>query len=199
MSKGMISVLVSLVFFALSAAVVSAANIYKVVDKDGNVTYTDQRPADGSEPVKLPPLSVVETEKPAVAPATAGAEATAEEEKPLTARELRNMYRDFRIIQPQNEETFWGTANTVVVSWGSSEPVNDDMRVKLFVNGQSQDVPAAGSVSLTLERGEHKVYAELRDAGNRRIMTTDIVTFFVKQHSRNFGIRRPLPASHYGF
>ena len=39
------------------------AQVYKVVDEDGNVTFTDQAPADGSKPVELPPISVIEAPK----------------------------------------------------------------------------------------------------------------------------------------
>ena len=187
MSKGLIPVLVSMIVLALPLADLSAAEIYKVVDKDGNVTFTDQKPAEGAQPVDLPPLSVVETdidvpEKPATAEA-----AEAEEAKPPTLRDLRREFSDFRIIQPANEETFWGTANTVTVSWGSSKPVPEGMNVTLFVNGKGQKVPASGSISLILDRGEHKVYAELRDSANRSIVKTETVIFFVKQHSANFG------------
>ena len=195
MNKGLIVVLVLL--FSLPVAV--AGEIYKVVDKDGKDTYTDQRPAAGAEPMDLPPLSVVETEKPPAPVVAAESEGGEAGEKPLTAREMRRLYKDFRIIQPQNEETFWGTANTVVVSWGTSQALPDDMRAVLYVNGKPQDVPGAGSVSLTLERGEHSVYVELRDGGNRRVTTTETVTFFVKQHSANFGVRRSLATPQYGF
>jgi hypothetical protein len=37
-----------------------------------------------------------------------------------------------------------------------------------------------------LDRGEHNVYAELKDAQGRRIARTDTVTFFMKQGSQNF-------------
>ena len=195
MNKGLIVVLVLLV----SLPFVYAGDIYKVVDKDGNVTFTDQKPAAGAQPMDLPPLSVVETEKPPAPAVTAESGGGEDGDKPLTPREMRRLYKDFRIIQPQNEETFWGTANTVVVSWGTSQALTDDMRAVLYVNGQPQDVPGAGSVSLTLERGEHSVYVELRDGGNRRITTTETVTFFVKQHSANFGIRRSLATPQYGF
>jgi len=194
MHKGMIPVLVSLFFLAMSAAPVSSANIYKVVDENGNVTYTDQKPSPGSQPIDLPPLSVVETTKPDV-PAVTSESA---EEKTATPRDLRKQFSDFRIIQPQNEETFWGTANTVVVSWGSSKTIPEDMKSVLYVDGDARNVPGSGSVSLTLDRGEHQVYAELRDARNRRVVTTDTVTFFVKQHSVNFGSVLPAARPRFG-
>ena len=165
MNTGMISaLLVSLSSLVLLLALYPATaegEIYKVVNPDGSVTFTDQRPSAGAEPVELKPLSVVETD-------IQVPEAAAEDEaKEPTARELRRQFRDFRIIQPQNEETFWGTQNTVVISWGASQPVPDNMNVALYVDGQRQDAPASGSVSLAFERGEHQAYAELRDARNR--------------------------------
>ena len=81
------------------------------------------------------------------------------------------------------------TANTVVVAWGASQPPLPDMSARLYVDGTPRDVPAAGNLSLTLDRGEHKVYAELLDARKRRIVTTETVTFFV--HQASVGFNRP--------
>lgn len=181
MNKGMIRIIVVSILALLAAGAAWSGEIYKVVDKDGNVTFTDQAPGDGSKPIDLPDLSVVETE-PAAAQTPAAATGAEEPTEP-TMRELRRLYRDFSITQPDNEETFWGTANTVVVGWGSQVPPTPDMNVQLFIDGQAREVPGSGSISLTLDRGEHQVYAELRNARNRPIVTTDTVTFFVMQHS----------------
>ncbi len=197
MNKGMIKTLICLPLLLLPLLAFSEGEIFKVVDKDGNVTFTDQRPNDEAQPMDLPPLSVVETDiQVPAAPAEGAGAAVAEEDKPLTARELRRKFRDFRIRSPQPEETFWGTANSVVVSWGSSQPIPPEMSVMLFVDGEGQKAPAQGGVNLTLDRGEHQVYAELRDARNRRIVRTETVTFFVKQHSVNFN--RPAVGSGNG-
>lgn len=186
MSKGWIPVLVSLAFLFTPLAAVSEGQIYKVVNPDGSVTFTDQKPAPGAEPVKLKPLSVIETDI-QVPETTAGTEVESEAVvKEPTARELQRMFRDFRITQPQNEETFWGTANQVTVSWGASKAIPEDMRVILYVNGEGQNVPVSGSTVLSLDRGEHQVYAVLRDANNRRVVSTETVKFFVKQHSAGF-------------
>ena len=187
MNKGMISTLITLAFFLLPLAAFSQGEIYKVVDENGNVTFTDQRPATGAEPMDLPPLSVIETD---VQVPDTPATAADQEPKPPTSSELRKQFRDFSITQPEQEQTFWGTANTVVVSWGSSQAIPPEMSVTLYVDGAGQKAPATGGVSLTLERGEHQVRAELRDERGRRIVTTKTVTFFVKQHSQNFNRAR---------
>lgn len=189
MNKGMVSTITWVVFLLLPLLAFSEGEIYKVVDKDGNVTFTDQRPGASAKPMDLPPLSVIETD--VQTPASAGAvDPAATEPKELTVRELKKQFRDFRIIQPEQDQTFWGTQNTVVVTWGSSEPITPDMNVVLFVDGKSQQAPALGSVTLTLDRGEHTVYAELRSSNNRRIIATQPVTFFIKQATVN-NVRRP--------
>ena len=193
MSKGMIKAILITGGFLMSVSTAWAGEIWKIVDEDGNVVYTDQRPKDGSAPMDLPELSVIETDIP-VNQTPAGAENV----KAPTASELRNVYRDFRIITPLPEETFWGTANTVVISWTSQTPLTPDLNVRLYVDGKSQAAPATGSVSLTLDRGEHKVFAELRDARNRRIIRTGSVTFFVKQYSVNINRPRPTPSGGSG-
>jgi hypothetical protein len=167
-----------------------AADVWKVVDEDGNVSYTDQPPEDGSAPMKLPELSVIETDYQAPAPPGAAGEG---ESKEPTTRELRKLYRDFQITRPLPEETFWGTANTVMIAWGSTTALTPGMSVRLVVDGKAQTAPASGSVALTLDRGEHRVSAELRDSSNRRIVAADPVTFFVKQNSANFNRPRPVP------
>jgi hypothetical protein len=183
MTKGMIKTIVVSITALVLAGTAWCGEIYKVVDKDGNVTFTDQSPGDGTQPMTLPELSVIETGA-ADAQATAPAAAAAEEPSGPTPRELRQMYSDFSITQPDNEETFWGTANAVTVSWGSQTAPTADMNVLLYVNSQPQKVAGSGSTSLTLDRGEHQVYAELLNAQNRRIVATETVTFFVMQNSR---------------
>ncbi|MEJ2385437.1 MAG: DUF4124 domain-containing protein [Xanthomonadales bacterium] len=173
----------------LVAAPAAVAEIYKIVNPDGTVTYTDQRPHSGAEPVDLPPLSVVETDIDTDVLAKPAEDAS----KEPTLRDLRRQFRDFRITQPENEETFWGTGNTVTISWGASRAIPDTMSVVLYVDGQKQAAPPSGGVSLTLDRGEHQAYAELRHANGQLVTKTETVTFFVKQYSQNFGQPRPSP------
>jgi len=171
------------------------AQVYKVVDAQGNVTYTDQAPADGSAPMVLPELSIIKTDnqdKVPVSDADAGvADAAAPAE--LTPRELRKMYKDFRITRPLPEETFWGTANSVVISWGSSAAFQPGMQVRVIVDGTAHSGTEDGMLALTLDRGEHTVSADLLDERGRKIASTQKVTFFIKQQTVSAPAPRPTP------
>jgi hypothetical protein len=184
MKNVMKSTLVTLVFLLLSFTAFAQGEIYKVVDKDGNVTFTDQRPSADAQPMDLPPLSIIATD-PLNPPPVVPEEGALEDEQPAppTPSDLRKLYRDFRITRPTPEETFWGTENSVVITWQTSQPILPQLRVVVMVDGSEQQATGSGSLSLTLDRGEHQVYAELRDERNRRIVRTDTVTFFIQQHS----------------
>ena len=62
MNKGLIIALAFCLVLPAPLAAQSSGEIYKVVDEHGNVTFTDQRPSSGAQPMDLPPLSVIETD-----------------------------------------------------------------------------------------------------------------------------------------
>ena len=159
--------------------------IYKVVDKDGNVTYTDQAPGDGSEPMDLPELSVVTTDYEVDQTATSQTDPDPllTEEDDNSPKALRKLYRDFRISRPVAEETFWGTENTVVVAWECSAALQDGMTVRFTVDGAAQTASTENMLGITLDRGTHTVNAAILDARGRPVATTETVTFYVHQQN----------------
>jgi hypothetical protein len=170
------------------------AQIYKSVDKDGNVVYSDQPPSPDAKPVELPGLSVVEAvPRPGTAPGAGAAGEGAE--KPLSLQELRRMYRDFAITSPAQEEWIQGTGNSVTISWGMREPPQPGMMVIPMINGNALPPVSASSVTLQeVARGEHVVSARLVDAQRRTVANASPVTFFMRQFSTNFRRNPATPA-----
>ena len=155
------------------------AQVYKVVDENGNVTFTDRPPADGSKPMDLPPLSVIETPDYQMPSSQV---ATEEEDKEIPLRTLRRDYRDFAIISPLAEATVWGPEQSVSIAWSVGKQLQAGMSVSIFIDGKllttsTQPIIPAGA----LERGEHTVTAQLKDVKNRTIATAAPITFYVRQ------------------
>lgn len=157
------------------------AQVYKVVDEDGNVTFTDQAPADGSKPVELPPISVIETPVYETKPvAKEGEAAEGEEEIPLG--QLRRNYRDFAIISPMQEESVWRPDGPIPVTWSVGNALQQGMQVTIYLDGSRYTSTTQSMVAINgLDRGEHTLRAEIRDQKNRVISTAETVTFFVRQ------------------
>ncbi|MBT8062764.1 MAG: DUF4124 domain-containing protein [Xanthomonadales bacterium] len=170
------------------------AEVYKVVDENGNVTYTDQPPDSDSVPVELPGLSIISPQQAPVGRRTA--EQASEEGEPevTSIRDLRRSYRDFAIVSPQQDESLWGTDNTATIAWDTQYQLQAGMSVIVYLDGKAQ--PATNSpvsVFTELDRGEHKVRAELFDNKNRKVATSPTVTFYIKQQSINFPANRNNP------
>ncbi len=171
------------------------AEIYRVVDEDGNVIYTDQPPTPDATPMTLRGLSVVEF-KATPKPTGDGAdEGEAEAAGATTSlRDLRRQYRDFSLVSPTADQTFWGTENQATIAWNAGAALQSGMEVTVYLDGRA--LPPTTNAAIPtgrLDRGTHRVYAELRDGMKRRVATTDTVSFHVKQFSANFNRPQPTP------
>ena len=187
--------LIAIAFLLTVIAGPVTAQVYKTVDEDGNVTYTDQPPKEGSKPIDLPPLSIIEAptyERPAKA-ADGGAED--EDGKEMSLRDLRRNYRDFAIVSPQQEESIWSPENKITtVAWSTPYQLQPGMTVTVSVDGMKQTPTSEQIIPVIgLERGEHTVTAELKDAKNRLVATAETVTFFIRQPGLYNSRPRPTP------
>ena len=183
-----------MIFFAsllTTAASPLVAQVYKVVDEDGNVTFTDKPPADGSKPIDLAPISIIEAPTYEKAPVATEED---EAEKEMSLGYMRRVYRDFAITSPAQEESVWKPDGPIAVTWGARTDLQPGMNVTLYLDGKRHTTTAQPMVPLSgLDRGEHTLKAELRDSRNRVVTTSETVTFFVRQPNvfTNPGVRRP--------
>jgi len=183
--------LITIVLTVFTAPVL--AQVYKSVDADGNVTYTDRPPSAGAEPVELRPISVIEAPiyEP---PATPGDDAAAGEgDKEMSLGYLRKNYADFSIISPMQEESVWHPETPVTAAWQTRYTLQEGMQVIIYLNGNELVKTTSPIVPLgKLNRGEHTLQAQLKDAKNRRIATATPVTFFIRRP--NIYTSRPGPS-----
>ena len=183
--------MIFLVSLLTTAASPLMAQVYKVVDEDGNVTFTDKPPADGSKPIDLAPISIIEAPTYEKAPVAAEED---EAEKGMSLGYMRRVYRDFAITSPAQEESVWKPDGPIAVTWGARTDLQPGMKVTLYLDGKRHTTTAQPMVSLSgLDRGEHTLKAELRDSRNRVVTTSETITFFVRQPNvfTNPGVRRP--------
>jgi len=180
----------------LFTGLAAQAEVYKTVDEDGNVVFTDQQPTPDAEPLKMRELSVVPV--PEMAPKAVRAKENQgnEDGEVVDLGALRRGYRDFRITQPMPEQTFTGTSNVATVAWDTQYELQEGMQVVFSINGQALPATTQQIIATEpLDRGEHTVSATLVDKRNRNIATAQPVTFFVRQYSANFNRPRAAPRS----
>jgi len=172
--------------FALLCLVTAtvSAEIYKWVDPDGSVVYSDT-PRKNAEKVELPPPSTYSP------PPLPSMQTTA---RPSPTQQ--DAYQSFAIVQPQPEQTFWNQPNVdVVVALQPALQTGKGHRIEITLDGKPLPATTGLQVSLgNLDRGTHTVSAAVDDAGGTPLLSAGPVTFYVKQHSIQFpNASKPAP------
>ncbi|WP_404376593.1 DUF4124 domain-containing protein [Vreelandella aquamarina] len=155
----------------LWVSVVQAQTVYRVVDAQGNVTFTDN-PERGGEAVTLAPLPSVPT---AVRPASPSPRALGNPGQPFMP------YDRFTIASPAAGAAL--QRGTTPVEVAVSPPLRDDHQIQLLVNGElSQSALHSDVFWLAgLPAGQHRLQAELLDSQGRVQHRTDPVTIFIAE------------------
>lgn len=167
----------------------AAAAVYKSVDAQGNVVYTDE-PATGAEAIKLPPLSTVPPPKyanPQPAATLPGSDSQA------------HFYQQLTIVTPTPDETLRDNTGdvTVKVTLQPDLDKNDGHRLQYFLDGQLQGQPVTVTTAIykNVPRGEHTVEVAVIDASGTELQRTPGVRFNLHRQSINFprGPSAPTP------
>lgn len=168
---------ISVVMFLVLPTLSIAQDIYKTVDEDGNVVYTDQKPSDDAVPVMLKELTVVD-------PIELGDSGAASADSGNDNAEQR---RDFglKIISPGVEETIWNTAYVLSVQVSTDRQLPAGARLAFLIDGEEQVLTRSMNVEIEeVFRGERQLTVELRSSNGRTLDSAGPVTFFMRQHSR---------------
>ncbi len=157
---------------ALSA---SAQDIYKTVDEDGNVVYTDQKPSEDAQPVRLPELTVVD---PIELGDTAAAQPDGQTVTAATGPALQ-------IVSPTAEENIWNTAYVLPISVAVDGRLPSGARLVYLIDGEERATTRSQSIELEeVYRGEHQLTVEMRNDADDVLSQAGPVTFYMRQHSR---------------
>ena len=171
----------------LLAGNVSAA-VYKTVDEQGNVIYTDE-PAGNGEPIKLPPLSTVPP--PNYQPSTpAGSSSNVA---------AAGQYEKLAIITPSQDETVRDNTGNINVRVAIKPNLNKAAghRLQYFLDGQKEGEPSSSdqAVYTNVDRGAHTVEVAVVDTAGKVLQRSPGSRFYLHRQSTNFpkGPASPTP------
>ncbi|MBI5461979.1 MAG: DUF4124 domain-containing protein [Gammaproteobacteria bacterium] len=161
-----------LAMFGLLPALVSAG-VYKWVDADGTVHFSDV-PQDGAEEVHVPPpQTYTPAQLPPITPRTEAPPAPAE-------------YTAFTLATPAAEENIWDNTGTVAVNFSIEPALKTGRGHKLVVllDGQPQPPTQATAVILeNVDRGSHSLQGQIIDARGDVLMGSETITVHVHRQS----------------
>lgn len=151
-----------------SSAPLSWAEVYKHVDKDGNITYTDVPSKAKETPIPVKPMT------PYTAPVPkASSQTKTEEKKPATT------YRSLTIQQPANNDVIRANNGAISVTLQSQPGLDAAAGHKYAIALDGKVLQSGQSGSLTINevaRGSHTVSAQIIDSTGKVLATATPVT-----------------------
>ena len=165
-----------LLLASLLATTAVFAEAYRWVDEDGVVHYSD-RPVEGAEEVVLPKANTttvrrVERDEP---------EAQAQQQSTGPVR-----YENLAITSPAPEETLWNIGGQLSVQIQVTPALQQGHRMRLYFDGEGQDI---SSTTVQLEevwRGEHNLQVEILNETGMPLIRSNPLRFYVQQSTVNF-------------
>jgi len=148
------------------------AELYRRVDKHGNVHFSDKPLSENAESYTPPPIQTV----PATAPATYNFKKKTPDKKKAAK------YKSIEITAPSDGQIFTPDQTASIAVQTSLEPglqTNLGHQLAIYLDGKRHD-------SFTLEglpRGTHTVYAAVVGAKDKIIKQSKPVSFHVQKHS----------------
>ncbi|MEQ8231965.1 MAG: DUF4124 domain-containing protein [Gammaproteobacteria bacterium] len=171
-----------LVLLVLACIDAAATEVYRWVDEDGNVIFSDV-PRPGAEQIHVDDVSTVPAQ-PVPAQRTR-TEATASGDGPA--------YDTLRIAAPADEATIRNQQQLgVEVRLDPALDAGAGHRIQFYYDGETYGEPVAATSTVVqpLERGTHKIGAAVVDASGKALLSAEPVTIYVHQTS----ILTPRPA-----
>jgi Domain of unknown function (DUF4124) len=169
---------VSWLLAGVATAGQSGTVLYKWVDADGVVHYSDQ-PHDGAEKIKVAkPQTYAAPPPPARAVATPGTRAATGPAGPAVS------YTRVALLSPSNDDVYTNTDGRVGYSVAVEPGLGTGHQIWILLDGQRVDGAGTASTDGTLtgvERGTHTLMAEVVDQAGRILGSSESVTFSVNQ------------------
>ncbi|HEB56233.1 MAG TPA: DUF4124 domain-containing protein [Gammaproteobacteria bacterium] len=159
-----------ILFISLSLSLYAATKVYKKVNPDGSVEYSDVPFAEGGKAIKLKPLPTVSL--PPLAPARLPPPAPV---KPF-------QYESIRILSPRNDEAIRSNNGNLSIK-GELIPGLQSKRkhhIEWLLDGKI--VPGANGLNLNLknlDRGTHQLQLRVLNANHEAMIQTPVISFHI--------------------
>ena len=166
--------LLLLVGLTLCFGVFAQERVYKRVNPDGSVEYSDQ-PTQGAEVMNVPKGSTFSLPD-APARTAAAAEAAAEETKVV--------YDSLEITRPTNDETIRSNEGKLTALARVVPELDANHRFRWSLDGEIvQDVNSPELRLNNIDRGSHNLQAEIVDADGKVVISSETITFHLMRYS----------------
>lgn len=167
--------------FVIAASLLLAASgaysaVYRHVDAQGNVTFSDE-PMDGGEQVQVKPVTTITLPKP---------EAVREPERMQEQADREGAaYGSVTLTYPDNGQAFHSGNGNVTFRVSSTPSLRPGHRYEVTLDGQPVGQSSSDSITVeNIDRGTHNAGVYIVDQSGIRVKNGDPITFTIHRPSR---------------
>lgn len=155
------------------ATTIGAQEIYRTVDKDGNVVFSD-KPSKGSEMIKLKDTTIIKSLK---SEPTSLINSVPEEKKIIP-------YKSISITTPLDDEAIRNNAGDISVKVEMEPMLRPGHEVVLYLDGSEKIKGKGGAFNLkNIDRGTHQLRASVKDSEGHILISSKSTTFHLLRPS----------------
>jgi len=172
----------SLVILALLAGAATTAaqeKVYRWVDEDGVVHYSDQAVPGAEEVIIQSAPSQGRRAPPPDAPPLY--EPPPREQEPAADEPFS--YESISFSSPTAEETLWNIGGTLNVQVTVTPSLRSGHRLRLYFDGEPQTITGTQATLQEVWRGTHNLQAEVVDSDGEMMIRSEPIRFYVQQTS----------------
>lgn len=167
-----------LILLLLLSPGLAGAEVYKQVDEQGRITYTD-KPRESEEEAFEVPKTVNEVEMPK---ASRPGSAIRPKPKPAPPR-----YRSLKVTAPENDAVIRDNEGKVTVTIATDPKLQTERQhaIGFYLDGKYIDKTTSNTYVLeNLDRGTHELIVVIQDANGKPLKSADKIVFHLKRFFR---------------
>lgn len=173
----------AIVLVAVLAGAVNVAaqqRVYRWVDEDGVVHYSDQAVPGAEEIIiQTAPSRSQSARPPRNAPPLY--ERPPREEEPADDQPFS--YESIAFSSPTAEQTLWNIGGTLSVEVNVTPSLRSGHRLRLYFDGEPQTITGTQATLQEVWRGTHNLQAEVVDSNGEMMIRSEPIRFYVQQTS----------------
>ena len=159
----------------LVLATAAHGEVYRYVDSQGNVTYSDE-PIDGGEEVKVKPVTTITLPKPETVQET--------EELRQKVAEEGSVYQSLSFSYPSDQQAFHSGNGDVTFEVNSSPALREGHKYEVTLDGQPVGQSTSGQITVNnIDRGTHNAGVHIVDPEGVQVKTGTPITFTIHRPS----------------
>ena len=170
-----------LLFVTLFFLTLVSAEVYRSLDENGNVVFTD-KPSPDAEKIRIDKVQTISP------PAVKDSEYTP------PVKSVASVYTKLEVVSPENDQVLTGGAGNVTVSILIEPVLNTTLgdRLVLYMDGKKQAESSSTSFPFTnIDRGTHTTKVDVVDKDGKSLKSSAPVSFTVNRPSVLNPSRKP--------